>query len=41
MLHEEVELKWSEVQSIIQDFQLLEQLRSTLMIGVIIFNLSC
>ncbi|KAK0159692.1 hypothetical protein PV327_010782 [Microctonus hyperodae] len=33
MLHEEVELKWSELQSIIQDFQLLEQLRSTLMIG--------
>ncbi|XP_034946569.1 two pore calcium channel protein 1-like isoform X2 [Chelonus insularis] len=32
MLHEEVELKWDELQSIIQDFQILEQLRPTLMI---------
>lgn len=34
MLHEEVDLRWDELQSIIQDFQILEQLRSTLMVGV-------
>ncbi|XP_015608738.1 two pore calcium channel protein 1 isoform X2 [Cephus cinctus] len=33
MLHEEVELRWDELQSIVQDFQLLEQLRSTLVVG--------
>ena len=34
MLHEEVELRWDELQSIVQDFQLLEHLRSTLVVGV-------
>ena len=34
MLHEKVELKWEELQSIVQDFQLLEQLRSSLMSSV-------
>ena len=34
MLHEEVELKWEELQSIVQDFQFLEQLRSSLINGV-------
>ncbi|XP_033207244.1 two pore calcium channel protein 1-like isoform X2 [Belonocnema kinseyi] len=33
MLHEKVELKWEELQSIVEDFQLLEQLRSSLMSG--------
>ncbi|XP_053597869.1 two pore calcium channel protein 1 isoform X2 [Microplitis demolitor] len=33
MLHEEVELKWDELQSIIQDFQILEKLRSLLTIS--------
>lgn len=34
MLHEEVELRWDELQTVVQDFQLLEQLRSTLVVGV-------
>ncbi|XP_011298862.1 two pore calcium channel protein 1-like isoform X1 [Fopius arisanus] len=33
MLHEEVELRWDELQSIVQDFQLLEQLRGLLVVG--------
>lgn len=33
MLHEEVELKWDELQCIIEDFQLLEKLRSSLVVG--------
>lgn len=34
MLHEEVELIWNELQCIIEDVQLLEDLRSSLVIGV-------
>lgn len=33
MLHEEVELKWEELQCIIEDFQTLENLRSALVVG--------
>ncbi|KAJ9576217.1 hypothetical protein L9F63_006950 [Diploptera punctata] len=33
MLHEEVDLKWEEMQSWVQDFQLLEKLRSDLVVG--------
>ncbi|XP_043269050.1 two pore calcium channel protein 1-like isoform X2 [Venturia canescens] len=33
MLHEEVELRWDELQAIVQDFQLLEHLRSNLVVG--------
>lgn len=33
MLHEEVELKWDELQCIIEDFQTLEDLRSFLVVG--------
>ncbi|XP_012251798.1 two pore calcium channel protein 1-like isoform X2 [Athalia rosae] len=33
MLHEEVELRWDEVRSVVQDFYLLEQLRSALVVG--------
>ncbi|KAH0955047.1 hypothetical protein HN011_005174 [Eciton burchellii] len=33
MLHEEVELKWDELQCIIEDFQTLENLRSFLVVG--------
>ncbi|XP_012287108.1 two pore calcium channel protein 1 isoform X2 [Orussus abietinus] len=33
MLHEEVELKWDELQSLLQDFQFLDQLRSFLIVG--------
>ncbi|XP_066600553.1 two pore calcium channel protein 1-like [Prorops nasuta] len=33
MLHEEVELRWNELQCIIEDFQLLETLRSSLVVG--------
>lgn len=33
MLHEEVELKWDELQCIIEDFQTLENLRSALVVG--------
>ncbi|XP_043497418.1 two pore calcium channel protein 1-like isoform X1 [Polistes fuscatus] len=33
MLHEEVELRWSELQCIIEDVQLLEELRSSLVVG--------
>ncbi|XP_046418336.1 two pore calcium channel protein 1-like isoform X1 [Neodiprion fabricii] len=33
MLHEEVELRWDELQTVVQDFHLLEQLRSTLVVG--------
>lgn len=34
MLHEEVELRWDELQCIIEDFQLLEKLRPSLIVGV-------
>lgn len=34
MLHEEVEVKWDELQYIVEDFQLLEKLRSSLPAGV-------
>lgn len=34
MLHEEVHLKWEEVQSWVQDFHLLESLRNELVVGV-------
>lgn len=34
MLHEEVDLKWEEIMSWIQDFQLLEKLRPELVVGV-------
>lgn len=34
MLHEEVELKWDELQYVIEDFQLLEKLRPSLIVGV-------
>jgi hypothetical protein len=34
MLHEEVDLKWEEMQTWVQDFQLLERLRSELVVGV-------
>ncbi|KAK7873151.1 hypothetical protein R5R35_006372 [Gryllus longicercus] len=33
MLHEEVHLKWEELQSWVQDFQLLEKLRQDLVVG--------
>ncbi|KAL1454257.1 hypothetical protein WDU94_010530, partial [Cyamophila willieti] len=33
LLHEEVDLKWDEIQSWIQDFQLLEKLRNDLVVG--------
>lgn len=33
MLHEEVELKWDELQCIIEDFQILESLRNSLVVG--------
>lgn len=33
MLHEEVELKWNELQCIIEDFQTLENLRNSLIVG--------
>lgn len=33
MLHEEVELKWDELQCIIEDFQTLENLRLSLVVG--------
>ncbi|XP_033198710.1 two pore segment channel 1 isoform X1 [Bombus vancouverensis nearcticus] len=33
MLHEEVELKWDELQYIVEDFQLLEKLRPSLIVG--------
>lgn len=34
MLHEEVDLKWEEMQAWVQDFQLLERLRADLVVGV-------
>jgi hypothetical protein len=34
MLHEEVDLKWEELQAWVQDFQLLERLRADLVVGV-------
>nr|CAD7403905.1 unnamed protein product [Timema poppensis] len=34
MLHEEVHLKWEEMQSWVQDFQLLERLRADLIVGL-------
>ncbi|XP_031828550.1 two pore segment channel 1 isoform X2 [Nomia melanderi] len=33
MLHEEVELRWDELQCIIEDFQILEKLRPSLVVG--------
>ncbi|XP_076547770.1 two pore segment channel 1 isoform X1 [Osmia lignaria lignaria] len=33
MLHEEVELKWDELQCMIEDFQILEKLRPSLIVG--------
>lgn len=33
MLHEEVELKWNELQCIIEDFKTLENLRNSLVVG--------
>lgn len=33
MLHEEVELKWDELQCMIEDFQMLENLRNSLVVG--------
>lgn len=38
MLHEEVNLKYDDLQSIIQDYQLLEKIREFLPIGVSIKN---
>lgn len=40
MLHEEVDLKWEELQAWVQDFQLLEKLRSDLIIGVSVYLFS-
>lgn len=40
MLHEEVDLKWEEIQAWVFDFQLLEKLRSDLIVGVSIPSLS-
>jgi len=34
MLHEEVDLKWDEMEALVQDFQLLERLRADLVVGV-------
>jgi len=34
MLHEEVDLKWDEMEAWVQDFQLLEKLRADLVVGV-------
>ena len=34
MLHEEVHLKWEEIQIWVQDFHLLESLRNELVVGV-------
>jgi hypothetical protein len=34
MLHEEVDLKWEEMQAWVQDFLLLERLRADLVVGV-------
>ena len=34
MLHEEVDLKWDEMEAWLQDFQLLERLRADLVVGV-------
>jgi two pore calcium channel protein 1 len=33
MLHEEVDLKWDEMEALVQDFQLLERLRADLVVG--------
>lgn len=38
MLHEEVELKYDELQSIVQDFNLLEQIRAFIPVGVSIIE---
>lgn len=38
MLHEEVHLKWEEVQKWTKDLQLLESLRNYLVVGVCIRN---
>jgi hypothetical protein len=34
MLHEEVDIRWEEMQAWVQDLQLLERLRADLVIGV-------
>lgn len=34
MLHEEVELKYDELQPMVQDYRLVEQIRSFLPVGV-------
>jgi hypothetical protein len=34
MLHEEVDLKWDEMETWVQDLQLLERLRADLVFGV-------
>lgn len=39
MLHEEVDLKWEEIMSWIQDFQLLEKLRPEFVVGVSVIDL--
>ncbi|KAI5725538.1 hypothetical protein M8J77_016779 [Diaphorina citri] len=41
LLHEEVDLKWDEIQSWIQDFQLLEKLRNDLVVGGIATFIGC
>ena len=41
MLHEEVELKYDELQSIVQDFHLLDQIRTFLPVGVSIQQILC
>uniref|UniRef100_A0A1B6LN81 Uncharacterized protein n=2 Tax=Graphocephala atropunctata TaxID=36148 RepID=A0A1B6LN81_9HEMI len=33
LLHEEIDLKWEEIQSWVQDFHVLEKLRSDLVVG--------
>lgn len=41
MLHEEVELRWDDLQTIVQDFQLLEHLRLSVPINVSNEILNC
>lgn len=41
LLHEEVDMKWDEIQSWIQDFQLLEKLRNDLVVGGIATFIGC
>jgi hypothetical protein len=40
MLHEEVDLKWDEMEAWVQDFQLLEKFRADLVVGVSINHLT-